>query len=69
MNFKYNKELNGWFLTTDDGFIAYYDFNEHKYSFCGRIVDLEGRKYFADANTKRISFENNTTYTEEKLVD
>lgn len=69
MSFEYDKELNGWFLTTDDGFIARYDFNDHKYVFCGKIVDSDGRKYTTDSNTKCVNLENTTAYTEEKLVD
>lgn len=69
MSFEFDKELNGWFLTTDDGFKAYYDFYGQKFVFCGKIVDSEGRKYTADNNTKYVKPENYITYTEEKLVD
>lgn len=69
MSFEFNKELNGWFLTTDDGFKAYYDFHSQKLVFCGKIVDSEGRKYTTDSNTKSATPKIYATYTEEKLVD
>lgn len=69
MNFKYIKELDGWFLTIDDEIIAYYDFFGQKFNFCGKIVDSEGRKYTTDNKTKHTNPDNYTTYTEEKLVD
>lgn len=69
MSFEYNKELNGWFLSTDDGFIACYDFYGQKIGFRGDLVDWQGRKYTTDNNTECVNPENNTIYTEEKLVD
>ena len=69
MSFEYNKELNGWFLSTDDGFIACYDFYGQKIGFRGDLVDWQGRKYTTDVNTDYAGPVSYVTYTEEKLVD
>lgn len=69
MSFEFDRELNGWFLTTDDGFIAQYDFYGLKIGFRGDLVDWQGRKYTSDNNTKSVNPENRDTCKKEKLVD
>ena len=51
MGFEFDRELNGWYLKTNDGFRAYYDFNEHRYVFVGR-------KFKADISTECVKPEN-----------
>lgn len=65
MGFEFDRELNGWYLKTDDGFRAYYDFNRQKYVFVGKIVDSDCRKFKADKSTECVKSVNSDAYKKE----